>query len=78
MMVLPDPALAPVMPPVTVPTVQVKLLATVAVSAIFGPVPLHVETEDAVVTAGLGFTVTVMEYTGPAHEPVTDLGVTMY
>jgi hypothetical protein len=60
LIVLPDPALAPVMPPVIVPIVQVKVLGALAVSEIFGPVALHVEAVAAVVTAGVGFTVTVI------------------
>jgi len=30
------------------------------------------------VTAGVGFTVTVMVKADPAHKPVTDVGVTKY
>lgn len=59
MMVLPDPALAPVMPPVMVPTVQVKVLGAEAVSAMFGLVALQMVEAFAVVTAGVGYTVTV-------------------
>ncbi len=53
-MVLPDPALAPVMPPVMVPTVHVKVDGALAVSAMFGLVPLHIVEVFAVVTAGVG------------------------
>lgn len=60
LMVLPDPAVAPVMPPVTVPMVQVKVLGVVAVSAMLVLTLLHAEAVLAVVTAGVGFTVTVM------------------
>ena len=60
MIVPPDPALAPVMPPVIVPIVHANVLGALAVSAMFGPVPLHVAAVFAVVTAGVGFTVTVM------------------
>lgn len=56
----PEPALAPVMLPVIVPTVQVKLLEAVATSAIFVVLPLQIAAVFAVVTAGVGFTVTVM------------------
>jgi hypothetical protein len=59
-MVLPEPALAPVIPPVIVPIVQANVLGAVAVSEIFGPVALHVEAVAAVVTEGVGFTVTVI------------------
>ncbi len=57
---LPEEALAPVIPPVTVPIVHVNVLGVVAVKERFGLVPLHAYVEDAFVTAGLGFTVTVM------------------
>ena len=46
--------------PVIVPIVQVKVLAALAVKLIFGPVPLQVDAVDAVVTAGVGLTVTVI------------------
>lgn len=61
MMVLPDPALAPVMPPVMVPTVQVKVLGTLAVSGMFTFAPLQIVADVGVVTTGTGCTVTVME-----------------
>jgi hypothetical protein len=59
-MVAPDPADAPVIPPVIVPIVQVNVLGAVAVKAILVAVPLQMAAVFAVVTAGLGFTVTVM------------------
>jgi hypothetical protein len=60
LIVLPEPALAPVILPVIVPIVQVKLLATLAVNAIFGPTPLQVLFVGAVVTTGVGVTATVI------------------
>jgi hypothetical protein len=60
LIVPPEPALAPVIPPVTVPIVHAKLLGALAVNVIFGPVPLQIEVVAALVTAGLGFTVTVI------------------
>lgn len=78
LMVLPEAALAPVIPPVTIPMVQAKLLGALAVKEILGPVPLHVLAVDALVTSGIGFTVTVMVYDEPTHEPVVEVGVTMY
>ena len=60
MISVPEPSLAPVMPPVMVPIVQVKLLGTLAVRLTFGPVPLQVAAVLGVVTTGVGFTVTVM------------------
>ena len=61
-MVAPDPALAPVIPPVIFPIVQEKLLGALAVNEIFGPVPLQVIAVAGLVTAGVGFTVTVIVY----------------
>ena len=74
----PDPAVAPVIPPVTVPTVHAKLLATDAVSEILGLVPLQMATEAGLVTTGVGLTVTVIVYGIPTQAPVTEVGVTMY
>jgi len=66
------------MPPAMAPTVQVKLLGALAVKAIPGPVPLHVLAVAALVTTGVGLTVTTILYGVPAHEPVVDVGVTRY
>jgi hypothetical protein len=60
-MVLPLPALAPLMLPVMVPMVQVKVLGAVAVKGIFVAVLLQIATEAGTpVMMGLGLTVTVM------------------
>lgn len=76
---LPDPALAPVMLPVIVPIVQLNVLVAVAASAIFVAVPLQMVAVFAVVTAGLGFTVTVIVYGAPGHAgDAVDVGVTIY
>jgi hypothetical protein len=48
------------MPPVIVPTVHVKVLAALAVNAILVGVALHIVAVLAVVTTGLGLTVTVI------------------
>ena len=48
------------MPPVIVPIVQAKLLATLAVNAIPGPAPLQVLAVGELATIGAGFTVTVI------------------
>src|SRR5258707_14125988 len=74
----PDEALAPVIPPVIVPIVQLKLLATLAVKLMLGPVPLQIVFALAVVTIGVGFTVTVIVYGAPGHDPVVEVGVTIY
>jgi hypothetical protein len=60
LMLLPEPLLAPLINPVIVPIVHVKVLGVLAVSAIFGLVPLQVLAVLAVVTAGAGLTVTVI------------------
>lgn len=78
MITFPEPPLAPVIPPVTVPTVQVNVLGDVAVSEIFGLAPLHVEAVLGVFTAGVGYTVTVSEKGVPGHDPVTEVGVIRY
>jgi hypothetical protein len=60
LIVPPDPVFAPVIPPVIVPTVHEKVLAALAVRAMLGLVLLQVEKALAVVTVGLGLTVTVI------------------
>lgn len=74
----PELADAPVIAPVLVPNVHAKLDAAVAVSAIFGLVPLQVLAVVAVVTLGIGFTVTVIVVGEPTQEPNTEVGVTTY
>jgi hypothetical protein len=59
-MLLPDPAVAPVIPPVTVPIVQLNVLLAVDVSEMFVVPPLQIVALFAVVTTGLGLTVTVI------------------
>jgi hypothetical protein len=76
--VKPFEALAPEIPPVTGPIVQLKVLGVLAVNAILGPVPLHVLAVAAVVTTGVGLTVTSILYGVPAHDPVVEVGVTRY
>jgi hypothetical protein len=61
LILLPAPAVAPVMPPVMVPIVQEKLLAVVEVSVMFGLVPLQMAAVEGLVIAGVGFTVIVIE-----------------
>jgi hypothetical protein len=48
------------MAPVIVPTVHVNVLGVLAVNAIFGLVPLQILFVAALVTAGVGLTVTVI------------------
>ena len=59
-MVEPEPALAPVVPPVIVPIVHANVLAALAVRLIFVLLPLQILFVLAVVTAGIGFTVIVI------------------
>jgi hypothetical protein len=61
-----------------VPIVHAKVLGVVEVSAMFGPVPLHVEATAEVVIEGVGSTVTVIVYGAPTQLPVIDVGVTIY
>lgn len=75
---VPDVVEAPLMLPVFVPNVQLKLLAALDVNAMFGLVPLHIVALVALVTAGAGLTVTVIVDAAPAHEPPVDVGVTRY
>lgn len=56
----PEPGVAPVMLPVIVPTVQVNVLGVVAARAILVVPPLQIAAVFAVVTAGVGLTVTVI------------------
>ena len=74
----PDEADAPVIPPVIVPIVQENVLGAVAVKAILGLTPLQIAAEFAVVTDGVGFTVTVIVYGLPVQRSPTDVGVTIY
>jgi hypothetical protein len=60
LIVPPELAVAPVMPPLMVPIVHANVLGAVAASVIFGPVPLQIETAAGLVTAGVGLTDTVM------------------
>ena len=76
-MVLPDPELAPVMPPVTAPITHEKVLGVVAVKLIPGLVVLQIVAVEGVVTVGTGLTVTVMVNGVPTHEPVEAIGVTI-
>jgi hypothetical protein len=78
LIVVPDPAVAPVMPPLMVPIVQLNELGALAVSAMFGLVPVQIELAAAFVTAGVGLTVTVIVYGCPAQPPVVAVGVTIY
>jgi hypothetical protein len=72
-------ATAPLIPPVIVPIVQINVLGVVAVSVIFGPVPLHVLAVGAFVIAGVGKTVTVaVIVNGAPTQPAVEVGVTIY
>jgi hypothetical protein len=78
LMMFPDPLLAPVMPPLIAPIVHVNELGALAVNAMFGLVPVQIAVAGAFVTAGLGFTVTVIVNAAPTQFPVTEVGVTIY
>ena len=71
----PFDALAPVIPPVIVPIVQLKVAPeTLLFNAIFVAVPLQIVVGLMVVTFGVGFTVTTMFVAFPG-QPFAD-GVT--
>lgn len=76
MIVEPEPGFAPLIPPVMVPIVQLKLLGIEATRLIFGLVPLQMVEVLGIVTIGVGLTVTVIGKI--AHEPVAEVGVTRY
>ena len=78
MIVVPEPAFAPVIPPVMVPMVQLNVLPALAVKPILVEVPLQMVFVAAVVTTGVGFTVTVIVKGLPVHEPAVEVGVTIY
>ena len=61
-----------------VPTVQLKLLEVDDVSGTLSGEPLHTLTLDWLVRDGAGLTVTVIVSEVPMHEPVVDVGVTIY
>lgn len=77
-MVVPKLPLAPVMLPVIVPIVHVKLLVALAVKVIFGAVLLQMLAVVALVRAGVGLTVTVIVKVAPTHKPADEVGVTIY
>jgi hypothetical protein len=60
LIVVPLPEVAPVMPPLIVPIVQLNVLDALAVRAMFGLVLLQMASVAGLVTAGVGLTVTVM------------------
>jgi hypothetical protein len=67
------------MPPVIVPTVQVKVPGIEEVKLIAGLDRLHVIAVGGVVTAGEGLTVTMMLYTvAGEHKPSDEVGITRY
>lgn len=78
LIVEPDEAEAPLILPVIVPKVQLKLLGALEVKFILVEVPLHIVFVAAFVTAGIGLTVTVTVEDAPAQEPPVEVGVTTY
>jgi hypothetical protein len=73
--VVPEPALAPVIPPVIVPIVHAKVAGALEVSAMLGLVALQIEAVAEFVTTGIGFTVKVTVNGAPAQPPVLEVGV---
>jgi hypothetical protein len=74
----PEPAVAPVIPPVIFPMVHAYADGTLDASEIFGLVPLHIASVAGLVTTGVGLTVTVIVNGAPGQPPATDVGVTIY
>jgi hypothetical protein len=60
LMLFPFPAVAPTIPPVTVPIVQLNVAGVDEVSKIFGLVLLHIAAVPPFVITGIGLTVTVI------------------
>jgi hypothetical protein len=60
LIVPPDPADAPVIPPLIVPIVHVNVAGALDASVILGLVPLQMVAVAGFVTAGVGLTVTVI------------------
>ena len=77
-MIVPEPALAPVIPPVTVPSVQAKVLGTLEVRLILGLAPLQIVALAGLVTVGDGVIVNVIVNGVPIQVPAIEVGVTMY
>jgi hypothetical protein len=73
----PLPAVAPVIPPLTVPIVHANVDAALAVKGMFVAVALQIEYAAGFVTAGFGLTVIVIVY-GVPTQPAVDVGVTIY
>jgi hypothetical protein len=76
--VVPVPAEAPVIPPLIFPIVHAKVAGALEVSAMLGLVALQMVAAGALVTAGVGFTVTVIVNGAPGHPPAMEVGVTIY
>ena len=74
--VLPAPAVAPVMPPVMVPIVHVKLLGTLADKPMLVATPLQAEAKFETLITGVGCTVTIIVNADPTQPPGLDVGVT--
>ena len=78
-MVAPLPALAPVIPPVLVPRVHANVLAALEVKPILLAVALQIlDAFTALVTAGVGLTVTVKLVALPTQLPTVEVGITLY
>lgn len=67
-MVPPEPAIAPVIPPVIFPIVQLNVLGISEVSVILGPVPLQVLAVAEFVTRGMGIAIELLMLLGKAEE----------
>ena len=78
LMLAPEPAVAPVIPPVMVPMVQVNEAVVLAVRVMPVDEPEQILKVGALVTTGPGLTVTVIVTGLPKQVPEVERGVTMY
>jgi hypothetical protein len=75
----PLPELAPLMLPLTLPNVQLKVLGAVAFNGMLVAVLLQIATVAGTpVICGVGLTVTVILKESPIHPPAIEVGTTMY
>ena len=75
---VPEPGKAPVILPVIVPMVQLKLDGVLEVNVRLVFAPEQIRREALFVISGRGFTVTVMVNAEPVQLPVAETGVIMY
>lgn len=75
---VPEPALAPVIPPVIAPKDHAKVLFALADRLMSVPLPLQIVFVERFVTMGNGLTVTVIVNAFPLQDPEEEMGVIIY